>query len=347
MPQPTESWFRRSATRRAVTVPAVAAGSAALGLTAGVWAPVATAWDLARSGTRLPRLRLLSFAWAWTTLETIGVVASGALWLTGQADDRDAHYALQRWWAARLVDSLGVLANLHIEVDDLGALAPGPIVMAARHSSIADSLLPAWLLGRIGMRPRYVLKDDLLIDPCLDIVGNRLPNHFVDRAPDDNATELELLEALAQRMDRADAAVVFPEGMVVTEARRAAAMARIAERDPERARRLDALQVLAPVRAGGTAALLRGAPTADLVIVTHLGLDALRRVGDATRQLPLTEPLRVFVRRIPRREVPEGDAFPGWFDAQWERADRELSARAARGAAPRPSVAAGSRRTRS
>ncbi len=328
-------WLRRPATRRAVTVPVVAAGSAALGLTAGVWAPVAAGWDLARSGRRMPRLRLLSFAWAWTTLETIGVGASGALWLAGKGGDLDAHYALQRWWASRLVDSLGVLANLRVEVDHLDALAPGPVVVAARHSSIADSLLPAWLVGRAGMRPRYVLKDDLLVDPCLDIVGSRLPNHFVNRAPDDNATELELLEALAHGMDRADAAVVFPEGMVVTEARRAKTLARIAARDPDRARRLDALELMAPVRAGGTAALLRGAPDADLVIVTHLGLDSLRRVGDATRRLPLREPLRVFVRRIPRRDVPAGDAFPAWFDAQWERADRELSARVAPGAAPR------------
>ena len=47
------------------------------------------------------------------------------------------------------------------------------------------------------MRPRYVLKDDLLIDPCLDIVGNRLPNHFLDRFPHDGAVELGLLEAMA------------------------------------------------------------------------------------------------------------------------------------------------------
>ncbi|MEP6625653.1 MAG: 1-acyl-sn-glycerol-3-phosphate acyltransferase [Acidimicrobiia bacterium] len=322
-------------------MPVVVAGSAALGATVGAWAPIAAALDLAQSETRVPRLRLLSFAWAWTTLETIGVGAAGVLWLAGKGNDRDAHYALQRWWAARLVDSLRVLADLRIEVDDLDALAPGPIVMAARHSSVADSLLPAWLLGRVGMRPRYLLKDDLLLDPCLDIVGSRLPNHFVNRSPDDNAAELELVEALARRMGGTDAAVVFPEGMVVTEPRRAAAIARIAERDPDRARRLRVLQLMAPVRAGGTAALLRGSPEADLVVVTHLGLDALRRVSDATRHVPLAEPLRVFVRRIPRREVPTGDAFPAWFDAQWDRADRELSVRVGRSAPPRPEAAAG------
>ncbi len=311
-------------TRRAVTVPAVAAGSAAFASTIGIWAPVSAAIDLGRSGLRFPRLRTLSFAWAWSTLETIGVAASSALWLTGRAGDEHAHYALQRWWAARLVDALTVLADLRIEVEGLEQLAPGPIVIAASHASIADSLLPAWLLGRVGMQPRYVLKDDLLVDPCLDIVGQRLPNYFVDRAPDDHADELGQVEALATGMGSQDGAVIFPEGMVATPLRRRRALAAIAERDPERATRVGPLLRLAPARAGGTAALLRGAPDADLVFVTHTGLETLGDVKDATAAVPLREPLRVRIRRILRPEVPAGAGFGPWLDDRWRELDREL-----------------------
>lgn len=318
--------LRNRLTRRAVTVPVVAVGAAALGSTAALWAPLAAAVDLANHGTRLPRLRLVSFAWAWSTLETIGVGTSAALWVAGRGGDRDAHYALQRWWAARLVDSLRLLANLQIEVDGLEQLAPGPIVMCARHSSIADSLLPAWLLGQVGMRPRYVLKDELLVDPCLDIVGNRLPNHFLDRFPDDSAVELSALEGLARGMQPLDGAVIFPEGMVVTESRRRRAIERVVARDPERGARVGRLRSLAPVRPAGTEALLRGAPDADLVLVTHLGLESLRRLGDAPRNVPLRDPLRVSIRRIDRRDVPTGDAFLRWFDDQWAVADRDLTA---------------------
>ena len=315
--------LRNASTRRAVTVPAVALGAAALSGSCAIWAPVAAALDLARSGTRLPRLRLLSFGWAWTTLETLGVSAASGLWLIGRGDDRAAHYALQRWWAQRLVDSLRIFANLKIEIDGLERLTPGPIVMCARHASIADSLLPAWLLGRVGMQPRYVLKDDLLLDPCLDIVGNRLPNHFVDRRPDDSAAELDHLEHLARGMGRKDAAVIFPEGMVVTEARRARAITRVAERDSARGARVRRLRTMAPVHAGGTRALLAGSPDADLVFVTHTGLEALRDLRDAAR-LPLTEPLRVRIRRVARPDVPVGDEFAPWLDDEWERADRGL-----------------------
>ena len=106
------------------------------------------------------------------------------LWATGRGDDHDAHFAVQRWWADRLVGILHRTAGLTFEVDGLDILAPGPIVICAQHASLADALIPVWLLGQAGMRPRSVLKDDLQLDPCLDVVGNRLPNHFVDREPE-------------------------------------------------------------------------------------------------------------------------------------------------------------------
>jgi 1-acyl-sn-glycerol-3-phosphate acyltransferase len=307
--------------RRALTVPAVTLGSAALGSTVGVWAPVAGALDLARSGLRFPRLRMLSFAWAWTTLEAFGAGAASALWLTGRGGDRAAHYALQRWWAARLVDTLGLLADLRFEIDGLDVLAPGPIVVCARHVSIADALVPAWLLGRVRMRPRYVLKDDLLLDPSLDIVGHRVPNHFLDRVPDDRGAELQAIEQLARGMGRDDAAVIFPEGMVVTDRRRARAVEQLAARDPERAARLAGLRVLAPVRPAGTAALLCGAPDADLVLLTHVGLEPLQRVADASAHVPLRDAVRVRIRRIARADVPAASDFPTWMDEQWSAAD--------------------------
>jgi len=65
------------------------------------------------------------------------------------------------------------------------------LLMVCRHASRADSLVSAWVVTiGAGMHPRYVLKRELLADPCLDVVGNRLPNHFGDRGAADSATEL-------------------------------------------------------------------------------------------------------------------------------------------------------------
>jgi 1-acyl-sn-glycerol-3-phosphate acyltransferase len=317
--------LRNKVARRAITVPTVTAAAATLAGTAGLWAPIATCLDLATARNRMPRVRILSFALAWSTLEAVGVGASSVLWAVGHADDDDANYALQRWWAARLVDALHHTAGVDIDVEGFELLTPGPIVMCVRHASIADSLLPAWLLGRVGMRPRYVLKDELLIDPCLDIVGNRLPNHFVDRAPDNSRAELAQLDAIAHGMGPRDAAVIFPEGMVVTNALRERAIMSVRTRDPARSARIADLRVLAPVRPGGTAALLSGAPSADLVFVNHTGLEVFQQITKLPSTVPLARRVQVEISRVPRAQVPTGTEYVEWLDKQWSALDRRLT----------------------
>ncbi len=317
--------LRLAVPRRSVTVPAAAGVAALLGGSVGLWAPAVTIADVVADRRRMPRLRLMSFALAWSTLESVGIGASTALWMAGRRDDRDTHYALQHWWAARLVDALRYTVGVRFEITGLDRLSPGPTIVCARHASIADSLLPAWLLGRVGMRPRFVLKDDLQLDPCLDIVGNRTPNHFVDRDPDDSTSELEALERLARGMGTRDAAVIFPEGMVVTDERRRRAIERVTKRDAARARRVRDLTILAPVRPGGTAALLRGSPDADLVLITHTGFEPLQRLAGAPAHVPLTAPIHVDITRIPRAEIPAGADFTPWFDTVWAELDHRLA----------------------
>jgi 1-acyl-sn-glycerol-3-phosphate acyltransferase len=313
-----------STVRRAVTVPAVAMSAATLAGSIGLWAPATAAFDLVHGRTSVPRTRMLSLALAWSSLESIGVGISAGLWATGRSNDRELHFTVQRWWADRLLDALRQTTNVRFEVEGVEQLAPGPLIICSRHASIFDSLIPVWLLGQVGMRPRYVLKDDLQLDPCLDIFGNRLPNHFIDRDPTDNGSELTRLEQLARGMDARDACVIFPEGTVVTDARRERAVAAIAARDPERGRRVGQLRALGPVRPGGTVALMRGAPDADLVFVAHAGLETLDHLLDAVDHIPLGQPVRVEIARVARRDVPTGDDFYPWFDAEWAKCDGQV-----------------------
>jgi 1-acyl-sn-glycerol-3-phosphate acyltransferase len=313
--------------RRLVTVPAMVGAAGVLGVTAPLWAPAAAALDLVQQRRGLPRVRALSIATGWTVLEAVGLTGSVAIWAAGKADDADTNYVLQRWWAERLVQLTGAFGGLRFEVDHLNDLAPGPIVMAPRHASIADSLVPVWLLAQCDMRPRYVLKRELLLDPCLDIIGNRTPNHFVVRDGDDTARELGAITQMAMGMDHRDGAVVYPEGTVANDARRRRALQRIAERDPARAERLTALRVMMPTRTAGLWAALEGSPEADLVLVGHVGLEAVSAMANVPTQVPLRSPVRVLVRRIERASVPDDRAeFTEWFDARWLDLDRELAA---------------------
>ncbi|MGZ6976333.1 MAG: 1-acyl-sn-glycerol-3-phosphate acyltransferase [Acidimicrobiia bacterium] len=312
------SRFAASPARRFATVPGVVAMAGGMTVTMPAWLPIALVVDVVRTRSRLPITRLLCFGLVWSWLETVGVVVAGGLWVSGHSSRRDAHYAVQRWWARRLVDGLRLLCDLQIEVEGIDALDGGPLVICGRHSSLADSLLPAWMLGERGtVRPRYVMKRELLLDPCLDIVGNRVPNYFVDRGAHDTGPELDDIEGLARDMGPRDAAVIFPEGGVGGPAKQWRAMAKLMERDPERAVRLAALTHLLPPRSKGTAALLRGAPDADLVLMAHVGLEGLDRIATVAEHIPLRAPVRVRLQRIPRAEMPPESELADWLDEKW------------------------------
>jgi 1-acyl-sn-glycerol-3-phosphate acyltransferase len=172
-----------------------------------------------------------------------------------------------------------------------------------------------------------VLKRELLIDPCLDIVGNRLPNYFLDRNAADSQVELDALTYLSSGMGPQDIAVIFPEGTRASPAKRERVMQRLTERDPARADRVRSLQHLLPPRPAGSAALIAGSPEADVVVGWHVGFDGLDTFGGILRHLAHTPtPVHFRARRIARAEVPSGAAFTEWLDAVWLQADRDVHA---------------------
>ena len=309
--------------RRLASIPSLFAAAILLTVTIPLWLPLATVGDLARGRRRLPAARLLAFGVCWAWLEVCGVTGAATLWAVGQAHNNRAQYALQRWWAARLMNALNVTTGIAVEAAEASALSPGPTIMLCRHASLADSLVSAWVVtSRARMNPRYVLKRELLADPCLDIVGNRLPNHFLDRGADDSSAELAALRELATGMHDDDVAIIFPEGTRAAGHKRERAIAKIGERDPVRAAKLAGLRHLLPPRPAGAAALLEGCPTADVVIAWHVGFDGLDTFGGILRHLSRRpRPVRFHSIRIAREQVPSGGGFTAWLDDQWLLAD--------------------------
>lgn len=312
--------------RRIRTVPALLAAAVMLVVLVPLWLPLALVADLVRGRVRFPIARLLAFAVCWSWLETGGVLASAWLWLRRRASDLPAHIRLQRWWALNLMRALQATTGLRIAPPALDAFGGGPTVMLCRHASLADSLLSAWVVvGQARLDPRYVLKRELLADPCLDIVGNRLRNHFLDREATDGDAELAALRALSADMGDGDIAIIFPEGTRSSPRKRERALAKIAERDPARAARLSPLRHLLPPRPAGSQALVDGCPDADLVIAWHVGFDGLDTFGGILRHLARRPRLVEFhARRVPRHEVPAGAAFAQWLDEQWLRMDADV-----------------------
>lgn len=328
--------------RRLISVPGFVLLGIALVVLVPLWLPVAVVLDLIRAPRRFPHTRLMGFAVWWAWLELTGLGVAGWLFVSGRVRDEAAHFALQRWWANGLVVGLRLTCGLVLEPRDTHLVAPGPVIVLSRHASLADALLSVWFVTQPGMKPHYVLKRELLVDPCLDIVGNRLPNHFLDRTAADSGPELAAIRSIAAAATGPDRCVViFPEGTRASPEKHTRALARLAERDPARAARLGRLRHLNPPRPAGTLAVLDGAPTADVVLMWHAGFEGLDTFGGILAAIPGRVPVIVDCVRIPRAEVPEGDvARTAWLDAQWlaldERVDRLLAERAARetGAVP-------------
>ena len=312
--------------RRSVTISSLALIAVVATLTAPVWAPLVVVIDAVRGRFRFPLLRLGAFGVCWSWIEIAGVARACWAWMTGRAGDERYHYELMRWWAGLLMAALGATTGIRPRLEDEDELAGGNAVVVARHASLADSLLSAWAIRcEADLRPRYVLKKELLNDPCLDIVGLRIPNYFLDRQAPDSRVELDALRELAAGVGDGVVGVIFAEGTRANDAKRARAIAKIAERDPERAARLSELRRLLPPRPAGTRAMVEGAPHADVVLAWHTGFDGLDTFGGMIDKLakPLP-PVRFVPRRVARADVPSGDAFDAWLDEQWLLLDEEV-----------------------
>jgi 1-acyl-sn-glycerol-3-phosphate acyltransferase len=316
-----------TAGRRLRSIPAVLVAALLLLVLLPVWLPLAALVDALRGKFRLPAARLLLFGLCWTWLETIGIVVSFWLWATRRAWNLQAHYRLQRWWAANLMRSLQFTTGFRVEATEARCLTPGPAIMLCRHASLADSLLSAWVVTSVvRMNPRYVLKRELMLDPCLDIVGNRLPNHFLDRDAADSSVELDALRTLSMNMAPDEIAIIFPEGTRATPAKRDRALEKLRERDPQRAARLEGLRHVLPPRPAGSAALVEGHGAADVVFAWHVGFDGLDNFGAILRHLERTpRPVQFHARRVARVAVPSGEAFTQWLDEQWALVDNDVA----------------------
>lgn len=311
--------------RRAGTVSTLVVVTCVATISAPIWISLLLVVDLLTAPRQRPYTRLALFGWAWCLIECAGVLGAFGLWLTGQGRNHALHYRLMGWWAGRLMGFMSRSLRLSMKVEGEEALEGGRLIVLCRHASLADSLVSAWVMcTNAGLWTRYVLKKELILDPCLDVVGLRVPNHFVDRGAADSASDLVALRSLSSDLDERSVAVIFPEGTRSSEAKRQRAIESISQRDPDRVPRVRDLTRLLPIRPSGALALMEGAPDADLVFAWHTGFDGLDTFSGILSMLRHGgDPGRFVMRRVQRSEVPV-DVVP-WLDEQWARMDGEIA----------------------
>jgi 1-acyl-sn-glycerol-3-phosphate acyltransferase len=315
--------------RRLLTVPGYVIAWFLCVVTAPVWLPLAAIVDALRRNQGAT-FRSTVFLTYYLSCEVLGIAISAGLWAWKRVFPMDSerwadlHYRLEAWWGTTLLRGVVGIFGLRLEIEDDADLARGPYLMLVRHSSSGDTLLASALVSRThGIRLRYVFKRELLWDPCLDIVGNRLPNVFVDRFSDDSAREIRRAQELARDLGPRDGLLISPEGTRFSEQKRSRVLERLhREGDAKMLDYARSLEFVLPPRPGGTLGLLEAAPEADVVVCSHTGFEGAASLAQIWQGALVHQTVRIQFRRISRDLIPSGrDARLAWLLEEWRRVD--------------------------
>jgi len=268
-------------------------------------------------------LRLFAYGWFYFGFELIALLLVGVVFITRRAgaERDDALYRLQAWWASVNLRVAQRALRLTIHVDGADLALPGPAILLIRHASILDTLLPCTYVQRPHrFRVRYILKQELLFDPCIDIVGNALPNYFVDRTGD-TARELRGVRDLVEDLGT-DGVLIFPEGTRFSPRKRQRALDALDRLDDPMAARARAMTHVLPPKPGGVLALLDALPEVDCVFVAHAGLEAFAKIKSLLDGRVVGSSVQVKLWRVSRQDIPnEPDERLLWLYEQWTEVD--------------------------
>jgi 1-acyl-sn-glycerol-3-phosphate acyltransferase len=309
--------------RRAITVPAYFVLWLVVFATAPISLPCAALVDLVLRN-RFATLRAIAMAVVFLTCEMIGLVLAAVIWLCSRGDRFQRwNFALQQWWASALFRCGRWIYRLRLEVDAADNLDRGPYIIFIRHTSVADTLLPSAIFSQPhGIVLRYVLKGALRWDPCLDIVGHRLPNAFVERGTGDIAGGVATVARLMANLGAGDGILIYPEGTRFTREKQARLLEKLAQRDQRLHEKAAALRHVMPPRLGGPLALLEQNESADVIFCAHAGLESANQPRDLLDGALVGATVRVHCWRAPFDTIPKDRAGRiEWLFEHWTRLD--------------------------
>jgi Acyltransferase len=267
-------------------------------------------------------------------LELGGLIACGALWVASAGGllihnrfFQHLHYRLLRWFVHGFTRRWLSLLDIHVAEQAPNAAIQAlksdqPLLFFSRHAGPGDTIvLIDRLLTRFDRLPRVVFKQSVVLDPCIDLIGHRLPHAILDTA---NKDECEArIEQLASGLGDRGVLLLFPEGGNFTATRRRHALNKLRRigrhREAERAARM---QHVLPPRPSGALAALRGNPKAGVIFGAHSGLGLAAFPREIWNDAPLGKTLASHVWLAPADERPsQPDAQVQWLYDWWKRID--------------------------
>jgi 1-acyl-sn-glycerol-3-phosphate acyltransferase len=297
---------------------------------APLWWLLAGISDMAAGQARKrPRLRALGFFGLYLGAELVGVtlaLAKGLVTLDGRIGGAARYVAwnaaLQRGWTQTIYRGAIWLFGMRVKVEGAELAARGPMLLFVRHTSSADTLLSAVMVANPHhLLLRYVLKRELLWDPCLDVVGKRLPNAFVDRRSPRSQGEIDAVVSLTAGLDEQSAVLIYPEGTRFEPEKLVRSVEKLSELGlPHLAAIASRYERVLPPRLGGPLALLTAAPDVDVVFLEHTGFEGAATFADFWGGGLVGKTLHVRIRRFPASSVP-ADGRDTWLFERWAELD--------------------------
>lgn len=305
---------RHTLARRLFSISLISALALLMFTTAVIWVPLFYLLGLGLKNFR-SGLRCLCFISLFLFCEVAGILASAYLWLrytlAGKLQSEgylQANSALQYWWASTLQRGAQKLFRLRFEIDGEDALEGPGAILLPRHTSIGDTVLPmAFYAIPKSLRVRYVLKQELLLDPCLDIVGRRLPNVFLNRVAEDMGPELDALRKLATDAGDLETLVLYMEGTRFSTDKRQLILERLRRNEDQQAlQRAEQWPALLPPRPAGALALIEAAPHKDLLFLAHSGFEGSASFASLFNGGWMNTTVKLKFWRVAAADIPEG-----------------------------------------
>jgi 1-acyl-sn-glycerol-3-phosphate acyltransferase len=258
-----------------------------------------------------------------------------ALWLAscggvfmGTERFQGLHYRLLRWFvhgfASRWVSLLDIAVPAQEPTEATRALqSDRPMLFFSRHAGPGDTiLLNDRLLTRFDRFPSVVFKQSIALDPCVDLIGHRLPHAVLDTS--DQEGSKQRIEKVAAGLRGRGVLLLFPEGGNFTAERRRRAIRKLWRTGRRReAFQAEHMSHVLPPRPTGALAALRGNPGADVIFGAHSGLGLAAFPRELWPETPLGKTFKTHMWLSPAAEHPaEPEAQVAWIYEWWTRLDQ-------------------------
>lgn len=277
---------------------------------------------------------------AYCARELVVLIVCGLLWLASGFGLRmraprfqRLHYRLLQWlvhgFAARALELFDINVVTTGSAEAIAAMKHDrPLLFFSRHAGPGDSLLLVdLLLSRYDRLPSVVFKDTLAIDPCVDLIGHRLPHAVLDTSDPDECERL--ITEVSSRLSPQGVLLLFPEGGNYSPQRRRQALDKLRRKGERReAEAGERMRHVMPPHPGGALAALRGNLDADVIFGAHTGLGLAAFPGQVWRNPPIGRTLTTRMWLVPAAERPDDpEEQVAWLYGWWKRIDEWVEQR--------------------